>query len=139
MSRIASSIPGRIRVRDPQLRQPERLERLRTALAAGAGVASTEINPVAGSLLLHYDAATVAPELMEAFVDAAVDAELAAPRPDTAQTRLNRYAKHGMLASLALSLAFAAAGKKRWHVVSGGLFLAGLGVHLAVNRQRLLR
>lgn len=139
MSRIASSIPGRIRVRDPQLRQAERLERLRAVLAAGEGVTSSEINPTTGSLLLGYDAATVAPEIMEALVDAAVDAELAAPRPDTAEARLNRYAKRGMLASLALSLAFAAAGKKRWHVLSGGLFLAGLGLHLAVNRKRLLR
>ena len=139
MSRIASSIPGRIRVRDPQLRQAERLERLRAVLAGGEGVTSSEINPTVGSLLLGYDAATVAPEIMEALVDAAVDAELAAPRPDTAEARLNRYAKRGMLASLALSLAFAAAGKKRWHVLSGGLFLAGLGLHLAVNRKRLLR
>lgn len=139
MSRIASSIPGRIRVRDPKLRVPERLERLRSALAAGDGVTSTEINPVAGSLLLYYDAAATAPEIMESFVDAAVDAELASPRPDTAQTRLNRYAKHGMLASLAVSLAFAAAGNKRWHALSGGLFLAALGVHLAHHRQRLLK
>lgn len=139
MSRIASSIPGRIRVRDPKLRLPERLERLRAVLAAGDGVASCEANPATGSLLLHYDAAAVAPELMEAFVDAAVDAELVSPRPDTAAIRANRYAKQGMLASLAVSLAFAATGKKRWHALSGGLFLAGLGIHLAYHRQRLLK
>lgn len=139
MSRIASSLPGRIRVRDPQLRQPGRLERLRDMLAAGEGVASTEINPVTGSLLLHYNAATTPPEIMESFVDLAVDAELAAPRPETAYTRLNRYAKRGMLGSLALSLAFAAAGHKRWHIVGGGLFLVALGAHLMVHRERLLR
>lgn len=139
MSRIASSIPGRIRVRDPKLRVPERLLRLRDALAQGMGILSVETNALTGSLLLHYDAAATAPEIMESFVDAAVDAELASPRPDTTQTRLNRYAKHGMLASLAVSLAFAAAGNKRWHALSGGLFLAGLGVHLAHHRQRLLK
>lgn len=142
MSRIASVIPGRIRVRDPQLRLPDRLERLRAALAANEGIVSTEANPAAGSLLLYYDAAKVAPEIMEALVDAAVDTELATPRhayPPSARVRINRAAKHGMLGSLALSLALAAAGQKRWHVISGGLFLASLSLHLAVHRRRLLR
>lgn len=139
MTSIVSAIPGRIRVRLPQLRDAARLERLRAMLAADAAVHECETNPAAGSLLLHYDAAKVAPEIMEALVDAAVDDELAAPRPDTAKIRLNRHAKRGMLLSLALSLAFAAAGKKRWHTLSGGLFLVGLGLHLAIHRRRLLR
>lgn len=142
MTRIASSLPGRIRVRDPQLRLADRLERLRSTLAASEGVISAEANPVVGSLLLHYDAAKVAPEIMEVLVDAAVDAELATPRhayPPSTRVRINRVAKHGMLGSLALSLVLAAAGQKRWHVISGGLFVAFLGLHLAVHRRRLLR
>jgi hypothetical protein len=44
-----------------------------------------------------------------------------------------------MPASLAASLALAAAGAKRWHAATGGLFLAALHVHLAVHRRHLWR
>ncbi|MDD5328515.1 MAG: heavy metal translocating P-type ATPase [Sulfuricella sp.] len=60
-------------------------------------------------------------------------------RHPSRRVRINRYAKRGMLATLPLSLALAAMGKKRWHAVSGGVFLAALGAHLAAHRRHLLR
>lgn len=53
--------------------------------------------------------------------------------------KLNRAAKAGMLLSLAASLAFAADGKRRAHVVSGGVFVACLGLHLWHHRGRMTR
>ena len=142
MSRVASSIPGRIRVRDTALRQPDRLARLHAALQAVGGVLDVESKVATGSVIVRYDAARFAPEAMENLVEQHVDAELARPRskfPPSARVRINRAAKAGMLGSLAVSLALAAAGNKRWHAASGLVFVACLGVHLTVHRRHLLR
>ena len=139
MISIVSAIPGRIRVRLPQLRDAVRLQRLRAALAADADIRDCEINPATGSLLLYYDPAATAPEVMESRIDQAVDAELAAPRPDTPTVRANRIARRVMLGSLAVSLGYAALGRKRPHILAGGVFLAALAVHLSVHRKRLLK
>lgn len=142
MSRIVSSLPGRIRLRDKALCQMERLERLRGVLLGMDGVVTVDGKVKTGSLILHYDAMRVDVDTMEAAVDAAADSEFARPLPRRRQThrvRINRYAKHGMLGSLAASLLFAAAGRKHWHAATGGLFVASLLVHLAVHRRHLLR
>lgn len=142
MSRIVSAVAGRIRVRDPGLRSAPRLARLEAGLAGIEGVHAIEANPLAGSIVLHYDPVRVDVAAFEAQVDRAVDAELAAPRPHgnrSLRVKVNRVAKAGMLGSLAASLALAAAGQKRWHAVSGGLFVACLGVHLGVHRRNVLR
>lgn len=142
MSRVASSIPGRIRVRDTALRQPDRLARLHATLQAVDGVHDVESKPATGSVIVHYNAAHFAPEAMETLVEQHVDTELARPRgkfPPSTRMRINRAAKAGMLGSLAVSLALAATGNKRWHAASGLVFVACLGVHLTVHRRHLLR
>lgn len=53
--------------------------------------------------------------------------------------RLNGYAKVGMMASLGASLALAAAGNKRLHIATGSVYLALLGIHMAVHRRQLLK
>lgn len=142
MTRIVASIPGRIRLRDPALRQPAHLERLLSALGALPAALAVEGNLGAGSIVLRYDAARVPVEAMEAAVDQAADAEFARPRsaykPST-RVRLNRYAKRGMLVTLSASLALAAVGQKRWHALTGGAFVACLAIHLAVHRRNLVR
>ncbi len=142
MTRIVAAIPGRVRIRDGGLRQPDRLQRLHGVLAKLPGVASIRGNPANGSVVVHYDAAQVAPERMEKLLERAVDAELALPRDKHAiarRLRINRAAKIGMLTSLGASLALAAAGNKRWHAATGLVFVACLGVHLATHRRQLLR
>ncbi|MBI2306368.1 MAG: cation transporter [Rhodocyclales bacterium] len=142
MTRIVAAIPGRIRIRDGGLRQPDRQDRLHLALAALPGVLSCRGNPVTGSVVVHYDAARVPAARMETLVEQAVDAELALPRDKAAigrRLRINRIAKYGMLGSLGASLALAAAGNKRWHAATGIVFVACLGVHLATHRRQLLR
>lgn len=144
MARIVSSLPGRIRLRDPALRQADRLARLSAVLQALAGVQAVEGNVKAGSLVLRYEAAGADVDAMEAAVESAADAEFARPRPGlnlqpSTRVRINRYAKRGMLISLAASLALAAAGRKRWHAATGGVFVAFLAAHLLVHRRHLLR
>jgi len=142
MSRIVSSIPGRIRIRDKRLRDPARLHQLEAGLRKIDVITGLQGNVGAGSVVLTFHSHGVDAESLEAEVEAAVDAALDAqfshPKRSLKQ-RVNRYAKVGMMGSLATSLALAAAGQKRGHAVAGGLFVACLGVHLATHRKSLLR
>ncbi|ENO95535.1 hypothetical protein C667_18522 [Thauera phenylacetica B4P] len=91
--------------------------------------------------MVFFDHGQVSPAELERRVEQAVDAALAAPRKArrSIHNRLNRAAKIGMLGSLGASLALAATGNKRWHAVTGGVFVACLGVHLGLHRKALLR
>ncbi|MER2551675.1 MAG: HMA2 domain-containing protein [Thauera sp.] len=142
MNRIASSTPGRVRIRDLALRNPTRMERVESALDRIDGIHDIVPNAAAGSIVLHYDATAIEPDELEHRIDAIVDAALAAPgKPGRHKLRrqANRAAKIGMLGSLGASLALAATGNKRWHAVTGGVFVACLGVHLGLHRKALLR
>lgn len=147
MIRIVSSLPGRLRLRGDALRDPAALRRLSDDVARWRHVAAVEANPRTGSLLVHYDAARLKPETFEARIAAAFAAPAsAAPHParaaahgGTPRVRANRYAKRAMLISLAVSLLLAGAGRKRWHALAGGLFVASLAVHLWVHRRHVFR
>jgi hypothetical protein len=120
------------------------LERLRATVAALDGVLSIETNAATGSLLLFYDTAKADRSVVESRVEAAAGAVLDAPPPPHARAsatkrRANRYAKYGMIGGLATSLVLAAAGKKRLHALTGGAFVACLGVHMAIHRRHLLK
>lgn len=153
MKYIVSAVPGRIRIRDPLLRDATRQERLGAVLAELDGVVEVEGNPRTGSMLLRYIAEHTARIDMEARVATAVAAELAPQAVATQEEaggrrklrrwqrdrRLNTWAKYGMLGSLGVSLALAAAGSKKAHAATGGLFLGLLGVHMAVHRRHLFK
>lgn len=162
---IASSIPGRIRLRHAALRRPERLERLALSLSDWPEALTLEPNARTGSLLLHYDPSRLTRAESERRCVAALQALLPPPpspepalqpaaqgptAPAAASTgvatvrpsqrvRANRLAKRLMLASLLATLVLAAAGAKRWHTGAGLLFVHALGVHLWVHRRHLLR
>lgn len=142
MNRIVSSLPGRIRVRDKRLRHPARLELLEVELWKISVITELQANAGAGSVVVNFDAEQVELATLESQVDAAVDKALDASLDKSKRSlkmRVNRYAKVGMLGSLATSLALAAAGQKRGHAVAGGVFVACLGVHLTTHRKSLLR
>jgi len=142
LNRIVSSLPGRIRVRDKRLRHQARLELLEVELWKLPAITELQANAGAGSVVINFDPEQVEPATLESQVDAAVDKTLDAPLAKTKRPmrmRVNRYAKVGMLGSLATSLALAATGQKRGHAVAGGLFVACLGVHLTTHRKSLLR
>lgn len=141
MTRIASSSPGRIRVKDPALRGRDCLSRVHKELAPLEGVRELRPNLVAGSIVVFFDHGEVSPAKLEQRIEQALDAALAAPRKArrSIHNRVNRAAKIGMLGSLGASLALAATGNKRWHAVTGGVFVACLGVLLGLHRKALLR
>lgn len=145
MNRIVSLVPGRIRLRDKQLRNPEALDRLSLALSAMPAITALQGSVRTGGLLLHYDARAVAREDMERQVEAAAEQTLGTARPEQAlqlKKEINRYNKLAMLGSLGASLTFAAKrgkGWKRGHVWTSYLFVANLGVHLFIYRKSLFR
>jgi hypothetical protein len=142
MNPVASSIPGRLRLRAPALRAPETLARLAALLGALDASCRVETNPHCGSLLLRYDPTRLAQSTAESAARAACPLANVAPSAKTrrytrASLRMNRYAKYGMLASLGASLVYAATGATRAHALTGAVFVACLGAHMAVHRHRL--
>ncbi|MGC8854948.1 MAG: HMA2 domain-containing protein, partial [Halothiobacillaceae bacterium] len=125
MNPILSSSPGRIRLRHPALRNPDRLQTLATTIGTWPQVGSVEANARTGSLLILYDATTLDEDLCGQRCTEALSAlipppsgQLAPPsptprHPPSTRVRLNRLAKRGMLLSLATSLVLAADGAKR--------------------------
>ncbi len=160
MNCVASSLPGRIRLRHPALRNPDRLARLQRTIAQWSHVQAIMANAKVGSLLMHYDVTAVPHEDFVrqcelAFKEVLPTPARTAPPPSasrshlrssggqsrggTPRVRANRMAKRAMLASLAATMLLAALGAKRWHLWTAIAFLHALGVHLWVHRRNLLR
>lgn len=153
MNGIASSIPGRLRLRHPALRERGRLVRLGELVHEWPGICAVMPNPVTGSLLASYDPALLTEPECRRRAEAAMSKLLSdakpraaaiavskpARRPRITPANANRIAKPVMLASLATSLALAAAGAKRAHILTGIAFLHALGVHVWVQRRNLFR
>lgn len=147
MKQIVSAVPGRMRIKDNRFGEASAandfVSRLQQAVGAGGGVA-TRINPQASCVVVRYDAGRVAPADMQRAAQGLLTAPAQPPRAKShgkrrsRRLRINRYAKIGALTSLAASMAFAAAGSKRLHVVTGMVFLACLAAHLTVFRRTLV-
>lgn len=70
---IASSLPGRLRLRHRALRNSAQLDILHAAVARWRGVITVTANPRTGSLLIQYDPARLAPARIEARTSAAAE------------------------------------------------------------------
>ena len=145
MKLIVSSLPGRMRIRNVKLRgDPLRLNELEQALRAFDPECSITPNATSGSLLVQYDHERISQKVLAQAVDQAaravfgLETRTRKQHYTPASLRLNRYAKYGMFTSLGLTLWFAAVRAKRPHAAAGVLFVACLGIHLAVHRHRLL-
>lgn len=146
MSRIVSSIPGRIRIRDNKLRDQTILDRLKMELLNISVITTLEDNCRTGSLLVRFNKNSVAMPSIDAQIDAAVDRVIGNPAASQrllSKKNLNRYNKIAMLVLLGTSLStLNLAGRKRrirWHRLTAYLFLANLGVHLFTYRKSLFR
>jgi hypothetical protein len=146
MSRIVSSIPGRIRVRDKKLRNQTTLDRLKTELLNLAAITTLEGNNRTGSLLVWFNKNVVTMSCIEAQIESAVDGVIGKSSSQQrllSKKNLNRYNKMAMLLFLGTSLStLTLAGRKRrirWHRLTGNLFVANLGVHLFTYRKSLFR
>lgn len=144
---LASSAPGRIRLREPALREPQRRARLTAALMDLGGMMAVEANPVTGSLLLRYDVThcdrTAMEEKVVTLAAIELDSCTTPPRKMPARRatarQLNRFAKLSMLGCFPLSLGFVAMGGKHLHAVTGVMFSLAMMVHLAIHRRHLLK
>lgn len=144
MNRIVSSLPGRIRIRDKSLRDQTRLNELEKQLSEITAITELQGNVRTGSVVVYFDPSVIEIAELETKLDSAVDKVLAdtLTPPVLTKKRINRYNKIAMVGSLAASLAFAAARRKRWrrlHALTGYLFVVNLGVHLYLYRKSLFR
>ncbi len=144
MNRIVSSIPGRVRIRDKALRNLTRLRRLESLLQELKAISVLRTNPTTGSVLVYFDQRLMSNAELELALDQAVNEVLKIPLPtkrhSSLKKRLNRYSKWLMLVSLVASLAFATKRRtRRWHILTGNIFIAGLLVHLSIYRKLLFR
>lgn len=154
MDPIRSSVPGRLRIRCEDLRAPECLRDLEGWIAGLPGVDATRANPVSGSLVVEYDPQLLSrteleervrahfeePSIGDFAQDSAVDAEDEEPVLRVRrfnERKVNQVAKIAGMATLGVSMVAAAAGRKRLHIVTGGMFLGCLAAHLVVHRRRL--
>lgn len=144
MQQIVSAVPGRLRVKDARFGDAELaadfVRRLHEA-AANDTAFVTRINTGAESVVVQYDPSDIELRVARARVGKALS-EMAGHavhrKGRSRRLRVNRYAKMGALASLGASMAFAAAGHKRLHVITGMAFLAFLSAHLIIFRRTLV-
>jgi len=146
MSRIVSSLPGRIRVRDKGLRDQAKLNELKNVLSQLSGVTSLHDNRRTGSLLLYFDRKAIELSVMEEKIESIIEKILGkAQKPQRllSKKNVNRYNKIIMLGSLGTSLIALKLARRRprirWHKLTGYVFVANLGVHLYIYRKSLLR
>lgn len=143
---IASHVPGRLRVRHPDLRRTGRNIEAAATMAGWDGVTAAEGKPACGSIVLRYDPARLVPGEAEARISAmfAVNgtveepAGAVSPEEGLSLWSFNRPAKIGMLTALAGTLVALSVGKKL-HAVFGALHVAFLLVHLANHRKKILQ
>jgi hypothetical protein len=144
MNRIVSSLPGRIRIRDKRLRDQTQLNNLKKELLKIAAITELQVNARIGSVLVNFDPNVIEIAALETKIESAVDKILADPLIPVLLTKknINRYNKIAMMGSLTASLAFGLARQKRWrrwHKLTGYLFVVNLGVHLYLYRKSLFR
>jgi hypothetical protein len=74
MSLYLHEVPGRLRIKAPDLkRNPRKARSLQRGLNSFAGVLSASVNSVTGSLLVHYDPEIVRSEAILSYVTRELD------------------------------------------------------------------
>ena len=146
MTKIVSSIPGRIRVRDKKLRDQDRLDQLKNELSSIAAITELQEDVRTGSLLIRFDRNAIELVDIESSIDSAVNTVIGMlPKPYTplSKKNFNRANKLIMLSSFGTSIAALAIPRRSfrrfWHQSTGWLFLANLGAHLYIYRKSVKR
>lgn len=155
---IASSIDGRVRIRDDLFRNAAAAEAVKRHLLAVPGIREVSTNSRAGSLLVKYQQAQTTLRKITDFLGRYLPERLAPEglparsiperrshdrrtlptRREPSLARLRRQAVNlGMLSSLLLSMAGAVLDAMSLHIVAGVLFLGILAIHLFEKRRSL--
>jgi hypothetical protein len=131
-------------VRDKRLRDQERLAELKKELSKITAITALQDDVRTGSIVVNFDPSAIEIAVLETRLDSAVDQVLVErlTLPPITKKQLNRYNKIAMMGSLAASLALTTARQKRWrrwHALTGYLFVASVAVHMIIYRKTLFR
>ncbi len=139
---IASFIDGRVRLRDPALKNTRTLAMVEALVKARPGVLSTTANQRTGSLLVEYDPASISREDLSQAA-AMLQARFGGGQRDAGQTagftlpRISRKTEVRILgAALGLSMLGSVVAKPL-HVAAGILFTLGMARHAYCRRKSL--
>lgn len=137
---IVSTAGGRIRIRTNRLKSKKISGRLKDRIEALEGVTGVRANPNAHSLIVHFDENRIEmTDLEDQVIEICSPPKNDGNGSNKLTKRLNQASKVGMIATLATSLAYGYAGKKKPHIRFGTAFLALAGVHMLKHSNRLLR
>ena len=136
---ITSFIDGRVRLRDPALKDPQQVADIQTLLNGYDGIIRVQPNLRTGSLLIEYNPAQISREMLT-FAASALESQLTQQGQETTVAEPSYHGEALLLiAALTLCLGCAAAGMKSWHVWSGGVFTLLTASHVWQRRQTLSR
>jgi|GEM_PF-1798428 len=148
---ITSSINGRLRYRASWLKSHSMMAEMEHELKGEAAITSISCNKATGSLLISYDHRAIAKKAFEqkisecaAIVSDKPQVEIKANNKQSSNSdfsglSVNQSIKFGMLGSLIPSMLWGAFGSKKLHVLSGGVFLLFVFMHMFSYRERLLK
>jgi hypothetical protein len=103
MSVYLHEVPGRLRIKVPELkRNPRKAHSLPRRLTGFAGVLSASINPTTGSLLVHYDPDILPSEALLSYVCRELELHLGGgafkrDRPDRGRGRVGEQVSKALL------------------------------------------
>lgn len=143
---ILSSIPGRIRVAHPQLKDQRIMEDALHCMMQMDGLISAEGQTLTGSMLIRYNEEVLKElDLMRDIFDD-IRSSFLPPLPVKERTFLHKGNRRwrnllqgGMLGSLLVCTVTAFTGSKKVHLLTGLLFLLFSAEHTRINRSLLLR
>lgn len=143
---IASHIEGRLRVRDPRLRESRLIDTFREQLLERTDVRDVSFNAKVGSVLILYRHTQKSVQAILTFVSAFFDCAAPLPKrvPSSPASKPSKKTQRpllshrrivnlGMLVSLLVSLV-ASAGSKQLHILAGLIFLGIAATHMFDKR-----
>lgn len=127
---IASTVPGRIRVRTPLLKSSQFSKEVSQKVQNLTGFDKVRTNLKSGSLIVTYHPEQVDEQHIELEVE---ELCFKSPPPrkkkNPVSAKVGQVSKIGMIATLIPSIALGFAGKKKLHIYTGVAFLAFAGLH----------
>lgn len=132
---IASSIPGRIRIRHPRLRLHDWAEKARRDVAALPGVDGATLNDRVGSLLVSFDPKRTGEHEIARALDLPAD-RVEAARQAGRKRMPGGLVSMGLLGSLGLTVAAGFLKLKWLHVAAGAALVVFVGAHVYRSRKQ---
>lgn len=148
---IISHVPGRIRIRDARLTDTAEAHRITGLLQSLPGITHVSVNRRTAGLLVQYDPASGAEELLRDSVglpESVAGAPVMAPKSEGKRRRpcpaaaglpfsYRQFLNYGMMAACAASGIGIALHYRKLHAAAGFLFFGLSGLHMYDKRKTL--